>query len=264
MKTTRLWLFLFFGALSSIQGASPSPLSEIEESHRAKLDALQQTTAEWIRVQRTLKDEEDRGQRQLTNLAQLKEVVTTQRDRWQKEALALENRASKADEERKNILKEQADLENSRSKAITQLKALESKLKGLQGMAPQPLQEELAIPLLKLQQPFRDESWLTRYQAAMEILHTTQSFNRRFSIFQHDVAIDGAKPQAGTILYMGLSNAYFLSVNKKKAAWGRPSTKGWVWNHADEHLEAITEAISMAEGKTIELKLAQLPVEVQP
>lgn len=234
------------------------------EANRVALDALHQTTSEWIQVERAIKEEEDRGKRQLASLRQLKEVVTSQRDRWEKEALALEKSASKADDERDDILKEQADLESSRNKAIAQLKVLESQIKELKPMMPEPLRKELAIPFLRLARPFREEGWLDRYQATMEILQRTHAFHRRYSVIQHDIRIGEGKSQAGAILYMGLSNGYFLSVDGKKAAWGRPNPKGWSWLEADEHLDDITHAIAMAEGGTLEFELAQLPVEVKP
>jgi len=247
-----------------VQGALPDPNPPVQGENRSKLDSLHQVTAEWIQIKRLINEEEDRGKRQLANLRQLKEVVAEQRGRWEKEVLALEKNASLVDEERKAMMKERADLDSSRSRSIAQLRVLESQIQSLKVMIPEPLKGELAVPLLKLERPFREEDWLDRYQAAMEILQRTHAFHRRYSVVQHDVSPERGRIMAGTILYMGLSNAYFLSVDGSQAAWGRPGQQGWVWQRSDEHLQDIKEAIAMAEGKTIDFKLAQLPVEVQP
>jgi len=248
------------GGTSFASSLTPSEL----ESNKANLDALQQSTAEWIRVERTIKEEEDRGRQQLNQLKHLKDVVQSQKDRWKQEALALKASASKADEERKRLLEMQVGHKRSREKALVQLKTLESQLRGLKAMAPQPLLKELAVSFLKLERPFKEKDWLDRYQACMTILQATHAFHRRYSVAQHDVSIEEQKAQAGTVLYIGLSNAYFISVDGKNAAIGRPNSKGWVWTGAKGHLNSIQEAIALAEGKSLDFELANLPVEVQP
>lgn len=259
-----LLMAVFFEASCFALSAAPSTdLSPPNEANRAKLDALHQLTADWIRTERAYKEEEDRAKQQLSNLTHLKEVIKNQRDRWKAEALALEKSATQADEERKTILLEQAEIEKARQKAMGQLKVLESQLRGLKAIAPEPLLKEVAIPLLRLERPFKEEDWLERFQSAMSILQSTHAFHRRYSVVQHDVSVGNDQPRAGTVLYMGLSNAYFLSVDGSSAAWGKPSSDGWEWAYVPESREAIEAAIAMAEGSTLEFSLAKLPVEVK-
>ena len=259
------FLALLCAALSTTQAG---PLAELPphelQANRVQLDQLQQMTAEWIQVKRVAKEEEDRGRLQLSQLQQLKEVVVQQRDHWKTEALALEQKASRADGERMSMLRERSELDDSRTKAISQLRALETRISKLKTRIPEPLKRELATAFIRLEQPFAEEMWLNRYQAALEILKSVQTFHRIYSVVQQDVSLADGQILAGTVLYMGLSNGYFISSDGKQCAWGRPNAQGWSWQRADKHLQDIERAISMADGSNLDLTLAQLPVEAEP
>jgi hypothetical protein len=226
-----------------------------------QVEAIKDLTQRWVEVENIRSEEGNEGKTHLSQLQQLQEVLQGQLQHWRAKVSEMEGSMSRADKERQEWLQKKQSMDQNREQALAVLKKLERELKNMEPLLPAPLIKELELPLRQLKALNLESQWLNRYQACFSILRGVSSFHRRYTTATQDIHLQG-KTYSVKVLYVGLSQAYFMNFDGSLAGVGRPKGHAWTWTTNPKLQASIKTAMDMAENTSTQLKLVNLPVEV--
>ncbi|MEO0509749.1 MAG: DUF3450 family protein [Verrucomicrobiota bacterium] len=138
---------------------------------------------------------------------------------------------------------------------------LESKVKSLLSLLPEPLVQELD-PLIRR---LPEEDAKTRMPVSQRlltvvgVLNKIDKFNTGITIKSEIRSVGGGSSEV-TTLYFGLSGAYFSNDSGSYAGTGTPGPDGWVWTEDSSIANDIVALIKSYEGAS-EAKFVELPVK---
>lgn len=228
----------------------------------AEIELLKDLTKQWVETEKVRSKEKSQAHEQLQNLEQLQAVLKTQLSDWKEKVNLIEKSVSRADRERQDLVSKKDSLAQRRQMALGFLERIERELRALEPMMPKPLKMELEKPLRQLGNRATDELWLQRYQACLSIIKGMRSFHRRYTTGAQDIDLEGDLC-AVRVLYVGLTSAYFMSLDGRQTGIGVPSSEGWRWRATDDFRSEIQLAFKMAEQSSTQLSLVELPVEIK-
>lgn len=108
---------------------------------------------------------------------------------------------------------------------------------------PKPLLEEVEAELAILTPHTPEAEPRDALQSILAIIAKAEQFNRRFT--RSTEVFEGNEVQ---ILYLGLSQAYYMSAGGK-AGVGRPAAEGWAWENKPEIRSELQAAFEIMDKK---------------
>lgn len=140
---------------------------------------------------------------------------------------------------------------------------LESQIKKIVTMMPNPLLEEISPLLLRLPEDGKDTriSLSQRILTVVGTLNKIDKFNSGITVTS-EIRTIGSKSLEVKTLYYGLAGAYFASESAGYAGIGVPSDNGWIWSERPELSNEIVNLIETYEGAR-EATFVKLPVVAQ-
>jgi hypothetical protein len=99
-----------------------------------------------------------------------------------------------------------------------------------------------------------------RFQNVIGILNEVNKFNRDITVTSELRTLSDGTVAEVQALYLGLGQAYYVTVDGSAAGVGRPGPEGWDWSSADEFAESISRAIAILRNEEVP---AYVPVPVQ-
>lgn len=228
-----------------------------------KAEAYRDLTKEWIKLEKLRSQEKNEFEAELELLDQLKKSLEKDMLYWRNKAASLKLETTKSDEVKGRWVEKRNELLHFKSSALNTLASLRAKLNVLLPKLPILLKKKLELNLMKFSSKNESLSWLEQYSNLLSILRGVSDFNRQYTVGYEEITLTSNKDVVFvTVLYRGLSGAYFLSQNKKIAGIGQPTNKGWEWRVDNNIKSELSKAIELCEGHSSQFSYSKLPVEV--
>lgn len=254
-KKKRVFLWVILAAavsLGAVQGLAQEQLPSAQ--------SLQALTAEWISLQQTVNAEK-------TSWDEQKAFLVKERELLQKEKSALQKEIQEAEQAENIFLKERAGLLRDKEAFRKMLDALAPELQAAEKYFPQwkdkipaALSENYTRLLNELK--YAPEGAISqRLQAIVALNAELESLQSGFHLTREFLIIEKDREQEFEVLYQGLSRAYAVSMDGKKAAIGVPGETGWTWQAEHKWSDEIRKAIQFLRKEQV-AEFITLPVEI--
>ncbi len=238
-----------------------------EAPDESPLDQTRTILDEYQKVQRDIAAEKER-------LATVKQMLEDRIELLQGRIELIEQRtAEKRDEmaQKKQELSEHKQEHEKLLEAIETLEPninlLEKRVVGLLARMPRFVREDPIISRLSElipEDPDKTQQSIgARYQNAIAIISQLNRLNQKIHANEEMRDIPGRENRLKvTVLYLGISYAYYVDSQGKVAGVGMPGPEEWVWQAKNDIAGQVLLAVKMYHNDE-EARYVQLPVQIQ-
>ncbi|MDF7807263.1 DUF3450 family protein [Pontiellaceae bacterium B12219] len=209
----------------------------------------------------------EEAREKLYEWVQIKKIISAESAEWQTEKMRLSDLNSirlqeigKLDEllaRSESARTLQTEKHEQLNRSFTMLKAqqeelrlaiatLEKQLRPLLNRLPPPLQKKRAAEIARLEQRNTEIPLSDRYRELLLLLTEIGEFNQTITLDQHILELENQRVEVD-VLYLGLSQAWYLNRNGTHAGYAFPASKGWNWIPDPSSAPAIRAALQIAE-----------------
>jgi FtsZ-binding cell division protein ZapB len=174
-----------------------------------------------------------------------------------------EESISEAEKKRESLIEENDKLKAASADLKNTVIALENRTTELL----QRLPESIRANVRQLSQQFPedpDDSKLSlgiRFQNVVGVLNYLNKRNRDITVTSEVRDLKDGTSAEVTTVYVGISQAYYVSADGSLAGVGTATADGWVWTPANEAAAPIAQAIAILKNEKV-AEFVRLPVEV--
>lgn len=175
-----------------------------------------------------------------------------------------EGSIAEADRKRDELVQENERLKSSSAALVETASKLEQRTLALLARAPEPIRERvkpLSQRLPKAGEPSK-ESLSARFQNVVGILNELNKFHREITVTSEVRTLGDGRSAEVTVLYVGMSCAFYASTDGTAAGIGTSTADGWGWTSADVLAGDVNKAIAILKNETV-AEFVQLPLRVQ-
>lgn len=226
---------------------SRDALSELIETRRFIAEAK----SEWATEKQIIQDTIDTLQRQIegveNTLSRIEDTTT-------------------AAEERRSELQTQIDeLEDILSFFEPLITEYENRLRNLRDYLPEPLIDKsgrLFDQLPKQGEQGSRRLLNNRAVVVIAILDEINNFKNSVQVHNQLLAVNGQEEREFSVLYYGLSSAYFVDENETVAGIGTPAKGGWNFQVVPGIESEVFDAVQIKEKKLL-ARFVELPINIE-
>lgn len=165
------------------------------------------------------------------------------------------------EKKRTQLLASQNSMEAAQNQLESSLVTYYQLISELQPLLPPPLNKAWQSKLAEAE--FQNADSTIRLSTLLALLEQLNDYQLRISHVQSALVLPSSKGDKEVMvhqLYLGLSQAWYVSLDGSLVGRGQPTPSGWQWL-ADENVdgEVVLNAIAMMERKT-EAAFLQLPI----
>ncbi len=223
-------------------------------------ETLQGLTAEWVKLKQTTSAERQAWQEQRIFLEKEFTLLQEEKARLEKEIQEAEQSENAFMKEKAALLKDRESFQKMLDGTAAGILRAEGYLKQWKPRIPPALAENFN-KLLKDLQYAPEASASQQLQAIFALYTELDTLQNSFHVTHEFLTFDGVE-QEFKILYQGLSRAFAVSVDGKRAAVGVPAETGWQWSREDGLRGAIRDALAYYQKEEV-AALVELPLEVR-
>jgi len=236
--------------LAALAGLSSSGGMSRQAGAQA-LDEARTALEEWAQTRRLiskLKSDWTIGKELLT---QRIELTRHQIEQLREDIAAAEGTIADAEQKRAELAAENEELKEARAAFADGVAGLESRTKELLKRLPEPVLEQIELLSQRIpENPDGTEIELPqRYLSVLGILDAANKFHGAVHVKSEVRTLADRTAAEVTVLYVGLSQAFYVTAGEDAAGVGVPSADGWVWTPAIGSERAIAEAISILNNQ---------------
>jgi hypothetical protein len=252
-RQTICWLSI--AALSCYVLLAAAPLNSFDDDvgDGKKSQSIEESRlilGKWIETQQIISKERNEWQQGKEILQSRLELVKTEITTLNEKIAQAEATVAQANVKRDELLGEADQLKAATSQLTEAVTAMESEVRRLYAMVPEPVQTRLQ-PLFQRVPDEESQSRISvaeRFQNVLGILNELNKANNELTVnFEVRNLADG-KPAEVRALYIGLAQAYYVSA-KGEAGIGRPSDNGWQWESSKDVGNDVLMALEILQGK---------------
>lgn len=231
---------------------------------QSALDSTRSVLEQWVEARKTVAVVR-------SDWAVEKEVIGQSVSAFERELKTLTDQLSQVDEGSTQTGQELEDVEDEKTElrlASDELKVsvarLEARVLGMSPGFPAPVMEKIE-PLYNRIPKNPEDTKLglsARLQNVVGILNELDKFNGSVAVVSELRKTESGAEVQTRVLYVGLSQAYFLDKTGEFCGFGMSSTEGWSWTTQPELGPAIAKAIGVYENSEPAV-FVSLPVAVK-
>ncbi len=235
-------------------GLCPSP-SSAQDPAAPKSPALPgaaevvKKTEEWILTRRLLSEEDAAWRAEsatLTELNAIRSQEIAELDEFIDSAgarvEALDQQKSTYAEERNHLRKWRGEFEGDFAKLETEVTALLPRL-------PLPLRDKIEETVLRIEASEPDRALQDRVRDVLIVLQAAKEFDEGFTVASDVREFAGEKREID-ILYLGLSQAWYVDASGAFSGYGLPGAEGWTWSEDRAIATQVRNAIEIQRGRS--------------
>jgi len=126
----------------------------------------------------------------------------------------------------------------------------ESRLRRLLPRLPRPLRQRVAPLTARLPHSEETDADLAhRYQTVLGILGEIDRFDQTVTVTNELQQLADGRTAEVRAIYLGLACGFYVTVDGKSAAAGRPGKEEWTWQVAAELAAPVRRALSIHDGE---------------
>lgn len=220
--------------------------------------------ARWQEIQLLIGEERRNRKLGLETLNGEVEMLTEEIASLTERLEADQSSIAEADTQREQLLAEKEELKAASAAFKQEIEAYEVRLKALLPGLPAPLSARIE-PVAKNipEDPANTEQSLSgRFVTILGILNEVDKFNREIHVEVELRDLGNGASAEVTVLYLGISRAYYVTNDGLAAGTGVPSPEGWTWTPDNTIAEAVTQAIAIQRNEE-PAAYVQLPSSIQ-
>lgn len=233
--------------------AAPAPIPDAA--------LLQKKTSEWIQTLRIIGEETAAWQEEKATLADLNTIRAKETAQLDEFVKAAESRVEELGTKKAALSQEQNDLKAWRAKLEADLSQLESDLRPLLPRLPAPLREKIGESLIRLESPEADQPLQNRTRDLLLVLQACTEFQNQLTIDSEVREIGGERREV-EVLYLGLTQAWYVDASGKHSGHGSPGDQGWTWTEDDSLADRVRSAIEIQSRRAVPA-FVELPLSNQ-
>ncbi len=206
---------------------------------------------EWIGLRKAISDEGRKWELRRELLKDRIELARQSISSLRESIGKVEEGVLEADKKRSGLVEREVALKEATVGVRGRIGEFESRVKVLLKQIPVPVQEKVKA----LSQRFPDDpesieaSASKRYQYLIGVLAGINKANREVSVNSEIRTLADGSTLEVAVLYIGISQAYFVNIDKTVAGVGVPFGDGWSWTPANDAAEKIAHAIAIHDGE---------------
>jgi len=217
----------------------------------APVDAalLQKKTGEWIETRRLIGEEAAAWQTEKNSLAELNAIRAKETAQLDEFVQAATVRIEELTTRKGALAKEQSDLKAWRAKLEADLSALEAGLRPLLSRFPAPLREKIQESLIRLESPEADQPLQNRARDLLLVLQACLEFQNTLTLHNEVREIGGERREV-EVLYLGMTQAWYVDAAGRHSGHGVPGEQGWIWTEDATIASRVRSAIEIQARRT--------------
>lgn len=206
--------------------------------------AVQAKVSEWIKTLQLISAEKAGWETEKQTLTDLNEIRKSEIGKLDEFIRLAEDRVKELDEKRQSFAKEEEDMKQWRRDLEQRLAPLENEIRPLVKLFPLALREKVEEATIRLEENDPEAPLQNRMRDLLAIVQAALDFHRSLSWDNEIREIDGERREIG-VLYLGLTQAYYVDQSGKYAGYGSPTPDGWKWVAAPEIASSVRLAIDV-------------------
>ena len=206
--------------------------------------ATQTALKEWVQTRQLISRESAAWQEQQKTLEFLNELRQLEIKNLKDFVQSAGDRVKEIDKQREAYVAEEAELKAWRRKLSGHVTKLEKKLRPHIPFFPPPLRAKIQEAVIRFEEDQKDRPLQHRARDILLIMQAYQDFQKVITLDADIRLIDGKKREV-EILYLGLTQAWFVDPSGNYAGYGLPTAEGWGWIDDTSLAPSVRQAISI-------------------
>lgn len=229
-------------------------------AREADAGTLQALTAKWTELKKAFETEKLTWEEEKAFLQRELELLRKEKSELEKEITEAERSENQFLKERAGLLKEQEDFNRKLAALEPSISRAEAWLKGWREKIPGSLAENYKKLFNELK--FAPEGSVSRHLQAIFALYSEfENLQSEFHTTREFLAPADRPEQEYEVLYQGLTRAFAVSVDGKRAAIGMPAEREWVWKAADKYAGEFRKALDFHNKEKV-AEFVALPLQI--
>ncbi len=199
----------------------------------------------------------------LTELNNLRQRETAQLAEFTKAAAS---RIEEVDAQRKKFSDEEADLKFWRRSLAAKVASLENEIRPLISLFPVPLRAKVEEAVVRLENPDPNRPLQHRSRDVLLVTQAYLNFKNAITLDADIRNIDGEDREV-EVLYLGVTQAWYVDRSGNYSGYGVPTAKGWVWTEESGLASSVANAIAVQSRRAtpafVKLPLLNATKEVE-
>ena len=214
------------------------------ETPLPKAVEVQSKLEQWVKTRQLISEESSGWAAEKATLAGLNEVRLRESGQLDEFIAAAGTRVTEIDGKRAAFEKEETDLKAWRSELEKRVAELELQIRPLLPRFPLPLRLKVEEALIRLESPDPDQPLQNRSRDLLLVLQAYLDFQNSLTVDSDIRDIAGARREV-SLLYLGMSQAWYVDADGKYGGYGVPTDNGWVWTEDNSIAARVRSAIEM-------------------
>jgi septal ring factor EnvC (AmiA/AmiB activator) len=233
------------------------------QSEGPDIDGARTALEQWVQTRQQISKTKQDWRVQKEMLDERINLVQSEITSVRKKIKKIEQNIAETDQERQAKLAENRKFKEATSALEQRVTQLEARTRKMLQRMPPPLRE--SVKPLSNQFPDKPEdtelSLSKRFQNIVGILNQANKFNTQITRESETRQLDGRRVNV-TVLYLGVSQAFYVNADATVGGIGTVSKDGWVWKPVNEAAPQIADAVAIYENEKV-ASFVKLPVEIQ-
>ncbi len=224
--------------------------------------AVQETIEQWVDTRKTISVERSEWQAEKTTLEGLNQIRRKESEQLGEFAAAARERVTELAGKREDFATEEQQLKAWRKALETEIEEFEKRLRPLVSQFPPPLRAEVNEAAIRLEAIDTTAPLQNRVRDILLVVQAWQDFHNSITLDSELREIDGQKREV-KLLYLGMSQAFFVDTSGRYAGFGVPTAEGWKWSEEKALAPRIQLAIEV-HSRSETPQFVRLPVVSSP
>jgi hypothetical protein len=226
--------------LGMVSAQEPSPLPPAA--------LVQKKTEEWINTRRLIGEEAAAWAQEKATLVDLNAIRAKEAAQLDEFIAAAGARVDELGKQKATFKGERESLRKWRSEFEATFAKLETQVKALVPRFPTPLRDKVDDAVVRLEENAPDRPLQDRVRDVLLVLQSAKEFDDTFTVTTEVRELEGREVEV-RLLYLGLSQAWYVDASGNHAGYGQPSPGGWVWTEDRAIAPSVRDAIAIQTGE---------------
>lgn len=220
---------------------------------------VQSKLEQWVKTRQLISEERAAWEVEKATLAGLNELRLRESGQLDEFITAARSRVAEIDAQRSQFAEDETSLKAWRSGVEKEVTSLEQQIRPLLPRFPAPLRGKVEEALIRLDAPDPDEPLQNRTRDILLVLQAYLEFQNTLTVETDIREIAGSRREV-EILYLGMSQAWYVDIEGKHSGYGVPADNGWIWTEDNSIAPRVRSAIEIQARRAaptfVELPLA--------
>ncbi len=251
-------------APAETSGVAPEAPPVPEEDPALKIETTREALSEWVKVRGVISKEKRDWKLGREMLQERIALVQSEIDTLREKIAETRKGIDEVEEKKAAREARKATLEDAASTLADVVGDLETRVLAVLERMPPMARSHVE----RLTQQFPEAGQETklslsqRFAHVLGVLNELNKLHRTITVMPDTRELPGGGKAEVTVVYVGLSKAYYASANGKVAGLGTTSADGWTWVPANDAAGAILRAIKILNSEDV-AAYVRLPVTIQ-